>query len=107
MAAAGDVLALGERLRRRQPRNLGRRRRRRADRVGAALGREPTPPDRLEEPPEDLADARRAGGTGDGEERLGQGAALGAAQLTARAKGLHLARKRLEVRVEHLRVGGR
>ena len=63
-------------------------------------GGHPTLTHGLQEPAENLADARGTGGTRHRQQRLRQRAALGAAQT--RAKTLHLIRERLEVRVEHL-----
>ena len=63
-------------------------------------GGHPTLTHGLQEPAENLADARGTGGTRHRQQRLRQRAALGAAQT--RAKTLSLIRERLEVRVEHL-----
>ena len=79
-----------------------RRERREGKKIGGNLtrSRHPTKTHGLQEPAENLADARGTGGTRHRQQRLRQRAALGAAQT--RAKTLHLIRERLEVRVEHL-----
>ena len=83
-------------------RELGKRRQRVEVGGHRARCRDPPPLHRLQEPPEHFAHARRAGGTRHGEERLGERAALAAAQAAARTQALHLVRETLEVRVEHL-----
>ena len=64
---------------------------------------DPPPLDGFEEPAEHVADPGGAARSGDGEESLGEGASLGAAEPAPASQGIHLVRESLEMRVKHLR----